>query len=109
LLSAQADVDAKRHEMLMRQDAAQTPCADKRHDIRRGFAANGSAANVAAANYHGALAALELAELNLSHATVRAPVAGYVTHLGFAPVTTQLPAKRKSPSSMRTASGWWVF
>ena len=45
----------------------------------------GSAANVAVANYHGALAALELAELNLSHATVRAPVSGYITHLRLRP------------------------
>ena len=37
------------------------------------------------ANYHGALAALELAELNLSHATVRAPVSGYITHLRLRP------------------------
>jgi len=43
------------------------------------------AANVAAANYHGALAALDLAELNLAHATVRAPVSGYVTHLRLRP------------------------
>lgn len=37
---------------------------------------------VAAANYHGAL---DLAELNLAHATVRAPVLGYVTHLRLRP------------------------
>jgi multidrug resistance efflux pump len=44
-----------------------------------------AAQRVAAANYQGALAALELAQLNLSHATVRAPVAGYVTHLRLRP------------------------
>ena len=59
VVSAQADVESKRHEMLMR--------------------------HVAAANYHGALAALDLAELNLAHATVRAPVSGYVTHLRLRP------------------------
>lgn len=30
-------------------------------------------------------AALELAQLNLAHATVRSPVAGYVTHLRLRP------------------------
>lgn len=40
---------------------------------------------LAVANYHGALAALDLAELNLAHATVRAPVSGYVTHLRLRP------------------------
>lgn len=45
----------------------------------------GSTANVAATNYHGALAALDLAELNLAHATVRAPVSGHVTYLRLRP------------------------
>ena len=85
MLSAQADVEAKRHEMLMRQDAARRRALIKGvisgEDIRQ----TGSAASIAAANYQGALAALELAQLNLSHATVRAPVTGYVTHLRLRP------------------------
>ncbi|PRD13865.1 biotin/lipoyl-binding protein [Pantoea coffeiphila] len=85
VLSAQADVEAKRHEMLMRQDAARRRALIKGvisgEDIRQ----TGSAASIAAANYQGALAALELAQLNLSHATVRAPVTGYVTHLRLRP------------------------
>ncbi|MBM7341769.1 HlyD family secretion protein [Pantoea coffeiphila] len=85
VLSAQADVEAKRHEMLMRQDAARRRALIKGvisgEDIRQ----TGSTASIAAANYQGALAALELAQLNLSHATVRAPVAGYVTHLRLRP------------------------
>lgn len=79
--SAQADVEAKRHEMLMRQDAARRRSQIKGVISREDLQQTDSAANVAVANYHGALAALELAQLNLSHATVRAPVAGYVTHL----------------------------
>lgn len=85
VLSAQADVEAKRHEMLMRQDAARRRALIKGvisgEDIRQ----TGSTASIAAANYQGALAALELAQLNLSHATVRAPVTGYVTHLRLRP------------------------
>ncbi|QOV66707.1 HlyD family secretion protein [Citrobacter sp. BDA59-3] len=85
LLSAQADVDAKRHEMLMRQDAARRRVQIKGMISGEDLQQTSSAANIATANYHGALAALELAELNLSHATVRAPVAGYVTHLRLRP------------------------
>jgi multidrug resistance efflux pump len=45
----------------------------------------GSAASIAGANYQGALTALQLAQLNLAHATVRSPVDGYVTHLRLQP------------------------
>ncbi|KDE34793.1 membrane protein [Kosakonia radicincitans UMEnt01/12] len=79
--SAQADVEAKRHEMLMRQDAATRRSRLKGVIASEDLQQTDSAASVAVANYHGALAALELAQLNLSHATVRSPVAGYVTHL----------------------------
>ena len=85
VLSAQADVEAKRHEMVMRQDAARRRALIKGVISSEDIQQTGSAARVAAANYQGALAALELAQLNLSHATVRAPVAGYVTHLRLRP------------------------
>ena len=83
--SAQADVASKRHEMLMRQDAARRRTQIKDAISREDLQQTGSAANVAAANYHGALAALALAELNLAHASVRSPVSGYVTHLRLRP------------------------
>lgn len=83
--SAQADVESKRHEMLMRQDAARRRTQIKDAISREDLQQTGSAANVAAANYHGALAALALAELNLAHASVRSPVSGYVTHLRLRP------------------------
>lgn len=85
VISAQADVEAKRHEMLMRQDAARRRSQIKGVISREDLQQTDSAANIAEANYHGAQAALELAQLNLSHATVRAPVAGYVTHLRLRP------------------------
>ncbi|WP_039055863.1 HlyD family secretion protein [Enterobacter sp. Bisph1] len=85
VVSAQADVEAKRHEMLMRQDAARRRAQIKGVISGEDLQQTGSAANVAVANYHGALAALELAQLNLSHAVVRSPVAGYVTHLRLRP------------------------
>ena len=61
--SAQADVESKRHEMLMRQDAAHRRTLIKNAISSEDVQQTGSAANVAAANYHGALAALALAIL----------------------------------------------
>ncbi|WP_193152227.1 efflux RND transporter periplasmic adaptor subunit [Enterobacter ludwigii] len=83
--SAQAEVESRRHEMVMRQDAARRRAQIKAAISSEDLQQTDSAANVAVANYHGALAALELAELNLSHATVRAPVSGYITHLRLRP------------------------
>ena len=83
--NAQAEVESRRHEMVMRQDAARRRAQIKAAISSEDLQQTGSAANVAVANYHGALAALELAELNLSHATVRAPVSGYITHLRLRP------------------------
>ena len=83
--SAQAEVESRRHEMVMRQDAARRRAQIKAAISSEDLQQTGSAANVAVANYHGALAVLELAELNLSHATVRAPVSGYITHLRLRP------------------------
>lgn len=105
--SAQAEVESRRHEMVMRQDAARRRAQIKAAISSEDLQQTGSAANVAVANYHGALAALELAELNLSHATVRAPVSGYITHLRLRPGDYATAGRLRSPSSMRTVSGWW--
>lgn len=104
--SAQADVASKRHEMLMRQDAARRRTQIKDAISREDLQQTSSAANVAAANYHGALAALALAELNLAHATVRSPVSGYVTHLRLRPGDYATAGRQRWPSLMPTASGW---
>ena len=85
VVSAQANVEAKRHEMLMRQDAAKRRAQIKGAISSEDLQQTTSSASVAVANYHGAQAALELAELNLSHSVVRSPVAGYVTHLRLRP------------------------
>ncbi|MDU4484157.1 MAG: biotin/lipoyl-binding protein [Enterobacter sp.] len=90
VVSAQADVESKRHEMLMRQDAAHRRTLIKNAISSEDLQQTGSAANVAAANYHGALAALDLAELNLAHATVHIRVgdAAQVMLMGYEPVIT---------------------
>lgn len=85
VVSAQANVEAKRHEMLMRQDAAKRRAQIKGVISGEDVQQTASSASVAVANYHAAQAALELAELNLSHSVVRSPVAGYVTHLRLRP------------------------
>ncbi|MGZ9927929.1 efflux transporter periplasmic adaptor subunit, partial [Escherichia coli] len=59
VVSAQADVEAKRHEMLMRQDAARRRSQIKGVISSEDLQQTASAASVAAANYHGALAALD--------------------------------------------------
>lgn len=66
VLSAQADVEAKRHEMLMRQDAARRRALIKGVISGEDIQQTSSAARVAAANYQGALAALELAQQFIS-------------------------------------------
>ncbi|QOV62123.1 HlyD family efflux transporter periplasmic adaptor subunit [Kosakonia pseudosacchari] len=104
--SAQADVEAKRHEMLMRQDAAARRSQIKGVISSEDLQQTGSAASIAAANYHGALAALELAQLNLSHATVRAPVAGYVTHLRLRPGDYATAGETKV--AIIDANSFWV-
>ncbi|NMP27442.1 HlyD family secretion protein [Rahnella sp. SAP-1] len=85
VLSAQALVEAKRHEMLVRQDAArrrgQLQDVISREDLQQ----TSGAAGIAIADYQGALAALGLAKLNLNHATIHAPVDGYVTNLRIQP------------------------
>ncbi|ENW0883092.1 efflux RND transporter periplasmic adaptor subunit, partial [Klebsiella michiganensis] len=106
VLSAQADVEAKRHEMLMRQDAARRRALIKGVISGEDIQQTGSAARVAAANYQGALAALELAQLNLSHATVRAPVTGYVTHLRLRP--GDYAAAGETKIAVVDAHSFWV-
>lgn len=83
--SAQADVEAKHHEMLMLQAKAKRRTQIKGVISGEDLQLAASAANVATANYHQALASLDLAKLNLSHATIRSPVTGYVTHLRLRP------------------------
>jgi len=106
VLSAQADVEAKRHELLMRQDAARRRAQIKGMISSEDIQQTRSAASVAAANYQGALAALELAQLNLSHAVIRSPVAGYVTHLRLRPGNYATAGETKV--AIIDANSFWV-
>lgn len=106
VLSAQAEVDAKRNEMQMRQDAArrrsQISGVISKEDIQN----TSSAAGVAAAEYQGALAALELAKLNLSRAIIHSPADGYVTHLRLRPGDYANAGETKV--AIIDASSFWV-
>lgn len=85
--SAQADVEARRQDMLVREATAQ-----RRSQLReRGIVSqenlqqtNGAAA-VAAADYRRASTALDLAKLDLARSVIRSPVDGYVTNLRLRP------------------------
>lgn len=106
VLSAQADVEVRRHEMSMRQDAARRRTQLQGVISKEDLQQTNSAASVAVANYQGALAALELAQLNLSHATVVSPVDGYITHLRLRPGDYASAGETKV--AIIDASSFWV-
>ena len=59
-------------------------------------------AAVAGSNLAGALAALDVAKLNLQRRTLYSPVNGYITYLRCWWATTPMPARPRSPSSIGT-------
>jgi hypothetical protein len=109
VLSAQADVEAKRHEMLMRQDAARRRALIKGVISGEDIQQTGSAARVAAANYQGRWLrwnwrSLIYLMLPCAH---RLPATSRI--FGFAQATTPPWERQRSPLSMRTVSGWWAI
>ncbi|NSZ58422.1 efflux RND transporter periplasmic adaptor subunit [Agrobacterium tumefaciens] len=82
---AQADVEAKRQDMIVRQATARRQSQLKDVVSQEAVQQSGGAAAVARAAYQAAVAALDLANLNLARSTVRAPVDGYVTNLRLRP------------------------
>lgn len=83
--SAQADAEAKRQDMLVRQAAARRRSRLREVISQEDVQQTAGAAAQAAATYEGAVAALDLAKLNLARATIRAPIDGYVTNLRLRP------------------------
>ncbi|PWC57454.1 hypothetical protein TSH7_09690 [Azospirillum sp. TSH7] len=83
--SAQADAEAKRQDMLVRQAAARRRSQLREVISQEDVQQTAGAAAQAAATYDGAVAALDLAKLNLARATIRAPIDGYVTNLRLRP------------------------
>lgn len=83
--SAQAEAEARRQDMLVRQAAARRRSQLREVISQEDVQQTAGAAAQAAATYDGAVAALDLARLNLARATIRAPVDGYVTNLRLRP------------------------
>lgn len=83
--SAQAEAEARRQDMLVRQAAARRRSQLREVISQEDVQQTAGAAAQAAATYEGAVAALDLAKLNLARATIRAPIDGYVTNLRLRP------------------------
>lgn len=82
---AEAEVEAKREDVIVRQATARRHSQLKDVVSQESAQQSSGAAKVASAGYQSALAALDLAKLNLARSTVRAPVDGYVTNLRLRP------------------------
>ena len=105
--SAQARVSAKRADM-----ALKAASAGRRNRLRPGIVApeaieqaNGLAA-MARADYDAALAAAQIAQLNLERVTIRAPVDGYVTNLRLRPGDYATAGITRL--SIIDANGFWI-
>jgi multidrug resistance efflux pump len=82
---AEAEVEAKRQDVIVRQATARRHSQLKDVVSQEAAQQSSGAAAVAGAAYQSAVAALDLAKLNLARSTVRAPVDGYVTNLRLRP------------------------
>lgn len=82
---AEAEVEAKRQDVIVRQATARRHSQLKDVVSQEAAQQSSGAAAVAGAAYQSAVAALDLAKLDLARSTVRAPVDGYVTNLRLRP------------------------
>lgn len=82
---AEAEVVAKREDMIVRQATARRHSQLKDVVSQEVAQQSAGAAAVAHAAYESALATLDLVKLNLARSTVRTPVDGYVTNLRLRP------------------------
>lgn len=82
---AEADVEAKRQDMIVRLATARRHSQLKDFVSQEAAQQSSGAAAVAGAAYQAAAATLDMARLNLSRTTVRSPIDGYVTNLRLRP------------------------
>lgn len=85
VLLAEAEVEAKRQDMIVRQATARRHSQLEDVVSQEAVQQSSGAAAAASAAYQSAMAALDLAKLNLARSTIRAPVDGYVTNLKLRP------------------------
>ena len=82
---ADADVQAKRQDMTVRQATARRYSQVRDAVSKEAVQQASGAAAVASAAYQAAVATLNLAKLNLARSVIRSPVDGYVTNLRLRP------------------------
>lgn len=103
---AEADVEAKRQDMLVRQATARRHSQLKDVVSQEAIQQSGGAAAVASAAYQAAVATLELARLDLARSTVRSPIDGYVTNLRLRPGDYAVEGTTKV--AILDASSFWI-
>jgi multidrug resistance efflux pump len=82
---AEADTEAKRQDMIVRQATAQRQSQLRNVVSQEAVQQSGGAAAVASAVFQAAVAKLELAKLDLARSVIRSPTDGYVTNLRLRP------------------------
>ncbi|ACI99955.1 efflux RND transporter periplasmic adaptor subunit [Rhodospirillum centenum] len=82
---AEADLEARRQEMIVSQATARRRSQLRNVVSQEALQQSSGAAAVAGAAYQAAVAALDLARLDLARSTIRSPVDGYVTNLRLRP------------------------
>ncbi|MGQ9369157.1 efflux RND transporter periplasmic adaptor subunit [Azospirillum sp. ST 5-10] len=103
---AEADVEAKRQDMIVRQATA------RRHSQLKGVVSQeavqqaGGAAAAASAAYQAAVATLDLAKLDLARSTIQSPIDGYVTNLRLRPGDHATAGATKV--AVLDASSFWI-
>ncbi|MES5047046.1 efflux RND transporter periplasmic adaptor subunit [Rhizobium nepotum] len=82
---AEADTEAKRQDMIVRQATAQRQSQLRNVVSQEAVQQSGGAAAVASAVFQAAVARLDLARLDLARSVIRSPTDGYVTNLRLRP------------------------
>ncbi|WP_425964936.1 efflux RND transporter periplasmic adaptor subunit [Rhizobium nepotum] len=82
---AEADTEAKRQDMIVRQATAQRQSQLRNVVSQEAVQQSGGAAAVASAVFQAAVAKLDLAKLDLARSVIRSPTDGYVTNLRLRP------------------------
>ena len=85
VILAEADVEAKRQDMIVRQATARRYSLVRDAVSKESVQQTSGAAAVASAAYQASVATLNLAKLNLARSVIRSPVDGYVTNLRLRP------------------------
>lgn len=103
---AEADLEAKRQDMIVRQTTARRHSQLKDVVSEEATQQSIGAAAVAGAAYQAAAATLDLAKLNLDRSMVRSPIDGYVTNLKLRPGDYATAGTTKV--AILDASSFWI-